>query len=83
MNSEKTLRLFFTEKQLEHRTYAIVHNKQTHMVESEFLINVILNHTPQSEQDQIRETIVKIDFMNGDIHHYLEHLAKAYVLNNF
>lgn len=29
------------------------------------------------EQDQIKTTIVKIDFMNGDVCHLFNHLAKA------
>lgn len=29
------------------------------------------------EQEQIKATIVKIDFMNGDVCHFFNHLAKA------
>lgn len=29
------------------------------------------------EQEQIKTTIVKIDFMNGDVCHFFNHLAKA------
>jgi len=52
------------------------------MIESDFLINVILNHTPSHEQDSIYATIVMIDFKNGDVNHFLEHLANAYVHMN-
>ena len=33
--------------------------------------------TTKTEQEQIRKTLVRIDFMNGDILHFIKHLAKA------
>jgi len=33
--------------------------------------------TCAAEQAQIKSTLVKIDFMNGDIVHFFAHLAKA------
>ncbi len=33
--------------------------------------------TSKREQEQIKATIVKIDFMNGDVCHFFNHLAKA------
>ena len=32
---------------------------------------------PKREQDQIKNMVVRIDFMNGDILNYFKHLAKA------
>ena len=32
---------------------------------------------PQHEKDSIKKTIIKIDFMNGDVLHYFRHLAHA------
>lgn len=32
---------------------------------------------PKHEQDAIKKTFVKIDFMNGDVRHFIKHLAKA------
>lgn len=29
------------------------------------------------EQQQIKNILVKIDFMNGDVYHFLNHLAQA------
>ncbi|GMK47485.1 hypothetical protein PghCCS26_46150 [Paenibacillus glycanilyticus] len=83
MSAKRTLKVFFEEKQLKHKTYYVDHKKQVHMVESDFLINVIVNITPAHEQEKILETIRKIDFANGDVHHFLEHLAKGYVLTNY
>lgn len=33
--------------------------------------------TCKTEQKQIKETIVKIDFMNGDVYHFFNYLAQA------
>lgn len=53
------------------------------MVECDFLIDVITNHTPDHEQKKILDIIFQIDFKNGDVHHFLEHLATGYVKTNY
>ena len=40
------------------------------------VIDAIKNTTKQ-EQKAIKKMLVKIDFMNGDIMHYIKHLAQA------
>ena len=40
------------------------------------IINTIKN-TTQSEQVKIKNTIVKIDFKNGDVLHFFKHLGNA------
>ncbi|MGO4185416.1 hypothetical protein AB4Z17_30060 [Paenibacillus sp. TAF43_2] len=83
MSSAATLKRFFEEKDLEHRTYSIKHNGSVHMIEYDFLIDVITKHTPDHEQKKILGIIVQIDFKNGDIHHFLEQLATGYVKTNY
>lgn len=41
--------------------------------------NVIeaIKSTSEYEQKQIQNMLIKIDFVNGDIKHYLRHLAQA------
>lgn len=39
-------------------------------------------NTGDREQRAIKDTLVKIDFRNGDVMHYFEHLAKALAQNN-
>ena len=80
---QKTLKTFFEEKQLEDRIYTVDHGSKTHVVESGFVINLILNHTSEGEKEQIWPILSKLDFRNGNIHHFLEHLAKGYVVTNF
>lgn len=38
--------------------------------------SAILSAAPQ-EQEKIKTTLVKIDFLNGDVYHYFKHLAQA------
>ena len=36
-----------------------------------------IKNAPATERDAIKKTIVKIDFVNGDVMHFFEHLAGA------
>ena len=83
MQAKQALKYFFEEKQLEHRTFVVEHNGMFHIIESDFLQDVIVNHTPPHEQEEIRKIIAQIDFRNGDVNHFLNHLAVAYVKTNF
>ena len=43
-------------------------------------LGVVVEHiliAPQHEQNQIKNTLVKIDFHNGDVMHFFTFLAKA------
>jgi len=43
-------------------------------------LGVIIEHikiAPAHEQEQIKTVLVKIDFRNGDVMHFFEHLAGA------
>lgn len=45
-------------------------------------LGVIVEHmmiAPKSEQDAIKNMIIRIDFRNGDVLDYFKHLAKALV----
>lgn len=81
--TQKYLETFFEEKALNERTYEIEHDDMTHFVESEFVIELITKNTNAAEQEQIANILRKIDFANGDVHHFLQHLATGYVKNNY
>lgn len=83
MSAKVALKRFFEEKEIEHRTFAVEHNGTVHMVESDFLQTIIIDHTPTGEQMQIRAIIAQIDFRNEDVNHFLEHLAQGYIKSNF
>jgi len=73
---------FFEEKNLSEQTYDIEHDGTLHMVESEFVIDLI-KQTKGDEAKKIAQTLTEIDFHNADVHHFLKHMAKGYVVNNY
>lgn len=83
MSVKRYLQLFFEEKKLEHRTFLVNHNGAVHIVESDFLQDLIINHTPIAEQERIRDILVEIDLYNGDVNRLLEHLAEGYIMTRF
>ena len=74
---------FFEEKELQYMEWTVEHDGNIHFIDSDFIKEVIINSTPQHEQKQIVETITMIDFKNGDINHFLEFLANAYIRMNY
>jgi len=51
-----------------------------HYMTAEVVIEAIEN-APASEQKAIKDIFSKIDFMNGDLMHFIEHLAKGLANN--
>lgn len=76
------LERFFDEKELNFQTFEVEHDGMTHFIDSETIIGLIFN-APENERVQIVRTLRKIDFANGDINHFLQHLATAYVKTNY
>jgi hypothetical protein len=68
---------FFNEKQLDERTYEVPGPGGTlNMIDSDVVIDHI-KLTRGEERKQIEGILRRIDFMNGDVHHFLRHLAQA------
>ena len=82
MIQKSYLDLFFEEKEIHSKIFEIEAKGTTHFVENDFVIELI-KKTPASEKKQIENILRKIDFANGDVNHFLEHLAKGYVMNNY
>lgn len=74
----KWFNTFLEEKRLTYSLYEFDVNGTTHFMDSETVIDLI-KRADFAEQDFIKLQIVKIDFLNGDIHHFFKHLAKCYV----
>jgi hypothetical protein len=73
----KYLRMFFEEKNLPHKDFEITTEAGTYnLIPSEVVIEHIMI-APEHEKEQIANIIRKIDFMNGDVNHFLKHLAGA------
>jgi hypothetical protein len=77
MTSATYLARFFEEKNLADRTYEVAAPDGTmHLIPTACVIEAI-HHAPTGEQDKIAGIIRQLDFRNGDIHHFLNHLAGA------
>lgn len=66
---------FFAEKNLDGQIYEIEVDGTLHMVET----GAVLEHialTQGEERLHIEAIIRKIDFYNGDLHHFFKHLAE-------
>lgn len=80
---DRYIERFFEEKELENKTFEIKHRGNTHLIDSETIIDIIKEGVSHGEKKQIADTLIKIDFANGDINHFLEHLATGYVKTNY
>lgn len=77
----KWFETFLDEKNLPVANWEIeADNGVVHMIDSEVVIEAIKG-APANEQAAIKTTIVKIDFVNGDVNHFFKHLATALVAN--
>ena len=80
--AQKYFDLFFEEKEINYEMFEIEHQGQAHLIDTDFVIELIKG-APAREQEQIRNTLVKIDFANGNVNHFLKFLAEAYVKNQY
>ena len=68
---------FFNEKNLDFQYYTVNSpNGTPNIIPSTVVIDAI-KHTKGQEAAEIKDMLIKIDFFNGNIHNYLQHLAQA------
>ena len=68
---------FFNEKNLDSQYYTVNSpNGTPNIIPSTVVIDAIKN-TQGEEAAKIKDMLIKIDFLNGNIHNYLQHLAQA------
>lgn len=68
---------FFNEKNLDFQYYTVNSpNGTPNLIPSTVVIDAI-KHTKGQEAGKIKDMLIKIDFFNGDVHNYLQHLAQA------
>jgi hypothetical protein len=73
--TRRFLQLFFQEKQLAEMIYEVAAPDGTmHIIPTSVVIEAI-DRAPSHEQEQIAGIVRKLDFANGDFHHFLRHLA--------
>ena len=76
-NFNNWLDTFIDEKNINiHDTFEINKNGTLNIISYGSIIDHI-KITSKQEQKQIKKTIVKIDFFNGDVLHFFRHLGQA------
>jgi penicillin-binding protein-related factor A (putative recombinase) len=78
----KYIEVFFEEKEISYEMYEIEVNGELHMIHTNAVINLI-KQASKTEQETIANTLRKIDFVNGNVTHYLKFLAEAYIKTNY
>ncbi|MBT2728405.1 hypothetical protein J7E63_15860 [Bacillus sp. ISL-75] len=78
----KYLELFFDEKEIQYEAFEIDHNGNIHLIDTDVVIEAIKN-APAREQDQVANTLRKIDFANGNVNHFLKFLAEQFVKTQY
>lgn len=82
MRTQEYLERFFEEKEIHYDVFEVKHNGKVHLIDNEMIIDLILYRTPLPEQKKIVDILRKIDFANGNVNHFLQHLANAFVKTN-
>jgi hypothetical protein len=80
MTTKQYFESFFAEKEIAYELFEIEFAGQTHFIDTDFVIELI-KKAPKGEQVQLRNTLVKIDFVNGNVNHFLKFLAESYIKN--
>lgn len=75
-------RTFIEEKDLPVVNWEIEHDGNLHMIDNYDMVEIICE-LPSENQRQIKDKLVAIDFMNGDVNHFLKYLAKGYIMTHF
>lgn len=84
-NTETKKSFFYTmldEKGLLDEVLTVKHDGLLHNIEMAILIEVMEKATSKEQKD-IEMIMRKIDFLNGDMMHFMNHLAEAYVSQNY
>jgi hypothetical protein len=69
--------MFFKEKRIPSKVFEVKDSQGvTHSIPNKVVIDMI-KQTRGSEKAKIEDTLRKIDFANGDVNHFLAHLAKG------
>jgi hypothetical protein len=77
-NTNEYLEKFFEEKEIPYKMFEIKHKGEVHLIDNDFIIELI-KKAPAVEKKAIGNMLRKIDFLNGNVNHYLEHLANGYI----
>lgn len=76
----KWFETFLEEKNLPFESFELNNSGEVHFIDTDIVIEAIKG-APAAEQNGIKNMLVKIDFLNGNVNHYFQHLAQALVNN--
>ncbi|WP_348622611.1 hypothetical protein [Paenibacillus polymyxa] len=82
MSSKEELRRFFSEKQIRYESYSIEHNGKTHFIDTDTLIDTIINQASEEEQGVIKASLFQLDRRNLALNDYLRLLAEELIKNS-
>ena len=68
---------FFNEKNLDFQYYTVNSQNGTPNIIPSTVVIEAIKHTKGEEAAKIKDMLIQIDFFNGNIHNYLQHLAQA------
>ena len=72
---------FFSEKDLTDEVYTVTSENGTPNIIPSSVVIEAVKRTRGEEAKKIETILRKIDFLNGDVHHFLRHLAQAMALD--
>ncbi len=80
---QQFLERFFEEKEIPFKQWELQDSDgRTHIIDNKIVISLVLQ-APTAEQEKIGTVLSKIDLLNGDVNHFLRHLAQGYIFQNF
>lgn len=77
MTFNNWIETLISEKSIDTEEYFSVEGESGENMMPYSVVIEAIKKAPANEQQQIKNTLVKIDFMNGDIRHFFRHLAQA------
>ena len=72
---------FFSEKDLTDEVYTVTSKNGTPNINPSSVEIEAVKRTRGEEAKKIETILRKIDFLNGNVHHFLQHLAQAMALD--
>ena len=82
MANKSFFRRMAEEKGLMNEEITVTFQGVTHFMTTENVIDLI-EQAPKHEQDHIKKTFSQIDYLNGDLSHYIRFLGEAFIKFNY
>jgi hypothetical protein len=74
------LKRFFEEKEIAYELFEIEAAGTMHFIDTDAVIDLIFQSSIE-EQQQIATILRQIDFKNGNVNHFLKHLATGFIMS--